>query len=93
MKLTVFEMFIIIILGMILLFVLKGFICGVFCSIRIHSLDRSRDSGGSDNELIDISNSIIGISNRIIEIKNVEIIKTSNEANSDSIDLPEANMI
>jgi|LauGreDrversion2_5_1035112.scaffolds.fasta_scaffold19222_2 hypothetical protein len=93
MKLTVFEIFVIIIVSMLLLYVLKGFICGVFCSIRIHSFDRSRDSGASDNELIDISNSIIGISNRIIEIKNVEIIKTSNEANSDSIDLPHANMI
>lgn len=93
MKLSVFELFIIIIVCIILLFVLKGFICGVFCSRRIHSLDRSRDSDGSDNELIDISNSIIGISNRIIEVKNIEIIKTSNEVNSDGIVLPEANMI
>lgn len=97
MKLSMFELFIIIIAGMILLFVLKGFICGVFCSIRIHSLDRSSDSGGSDNELIDVSNSIIELSHesshRIIEIKNIEIIKTCNEINSDSIDLPEANMI
>jgi len=83
---------------MILLYMLGGFICGIFCTRRIHTLDSPRDNSASDNsasdnELIDVSNTIIEVSHRIIEIKNIEIVKPCNEINSDSIDLPEANMI
>lgn len=98
MELSSSTISIIIIAGMILLYMSGGFICGIFCSRRIHTLDSPRDNigsdnVGSDNELIDVSNTIIEVSHRIIEIKNIEIVKAFHETNSVNIDLPEANMI
>lgn len=101
MELSDLTISIIIIACTLLLYVLGCLICDLFCSRRFNSLDSPRDNSESDNELIDVSHSIIevshglshGLSNRIIEIKNIEIVKAYHETNSDSIDLPEANMI
>jgi len=85
MELSIFAILIIIILGIILLYLLSGFICGVFCSclmnIRIHSLDDS----------IMYNNGIIEVSNAIVEIKNAEIVEVSNDVRDEN--LPEATMI
>ena len=61
MKLSVFEIFVIIIIGILLLYVLKYFICGVLCG------GNSRLYNESDN-VIDNSDNTIRVSVQLVKI-------------------------
>jgi len=93
MDMSIFAILIIIILGIILLYLLSGFICGVLCCCGGGGDGNSRVYNESGN-VIDNSDNTIRVSVQVVKI--VPIVEVNSMLQIDdtiSCSIPEANMV